>query len=70
MHVKYLKKINIDYSSLLYYYKSYNFKKNNNTCNQNKKNVKFPYKPYYIFICTDFKRNIIKRIQHKFYLIR
>ena len=29
MYVKYLKKINIDYSSLLYYYKSYNFKKNN-----------------------------------------
>jgi len=27
MHVKYLKKINIDYSSLLYYCKSHNFLK-------------------------------------------
>ena len=27
MYVKYLKKINIDYSSLLYYYKNYNFLK-------------------------------------------
>jgi len=36
MYVKYLKKINIDYSSLLYYYKSHNFFKNN-TCDKNKK---------------------------------
>ena len=48
MYVKYLKKINIDYSSLLYYYKSYNFLKNN-TCDQNNFFLKFSYKQYYIF---------------------
>jgi len=35
MYAKYLNKINIDYSSLLYYYKSHNLKKNN-SCDQNK----------------------------------
>jgi len=30
---------------------------------------KFSYKPYYIFICWDIERNIIKRTQQKFYLM-
>jgi hypothetical protein len=48
MNVKYLKKTSVDYFHYYIIIKVTFLK--NNTCDQKKKNAKFSYKPYYIFI--------------------
>jgi len=65
MCVKYLKKINIDYFWLLYYCKIHNFKKNN-TCDQNKKNVKVFTNPIIFSYVGMSRETLLKELNTNF----
>ena len=66
IHVKYLKKINIDYSWLLYYYKSHKFLKTIHVIKMKKMQKFLINHIIFSFICCDIKKSIIKRTLHKF----
>jgi len=66
MHIKYLKKKNIDYSSILYNRKSYSFQKIIHVIKI--ENLKFSYKSYSIFIhMLSYLLSLVTFIHQKYF---